>query len=384
MATNETALPTPIEQQPKEKKHASQRTRRIVADVIVYTILTIMAIVWVLPIVWILLQSFTGQQIDSQKMWVPEIWDFEVVKGNRIEYGGRILTFKYTLGAFGNYRQLFTNEIFDKSQTNQLTDSNYNFFATFKDGQIYPGGFMNTLLLSVFCAIFSTLLTLMTSYAFSRLRFKGRQGMMRIIMILGMFPGFLGLIILYQFFYKVLGVDTDGYNLWILVVIYSGGAGMGYYISKGFFDTISKQIDEAAEIDGATRFQIFYKITLPLSKPIIVYQILTSFMGPWAEFITAGYLLRSPQNYENGNPTTVAVQLQNMLGIQDGMRGRYWGQFAAGAVLVAIPTSILFIIMQKNYVSGVTGGAVQGSSPSHNDETRQTGSLVCLCLKGDL
>ena len=179
---------------------------------------------------------------------------------------------------------------------------------------------------------------------------------MKVILLLGMFPGFLGLIVLYEIFklLKMVG------SIWSLIIIYSGGAGMGYYISKGFFDTISKQIDEAAEIDGATRFQIFYKITLPLSKPIIVYQILTAFMGPWAEFITAGYLLRSPQNFENGNPTTVAVQLQNMLGIQDGMRGRYWGQFAAGAVIVAIPTSILFIIMQKNYVSGVTGGAVKG------------------------
>ena len=351
MANTAVAAPAP-----KKEKHASQRTRRIVSDVVIYVILTVMAIVWILPILWILLQSFTGQAGASRSLWIPEIWDFEVVQGHRIIYNGQIKEFNYTLGLFGNYRFLFTNQAY---ANNQQTTSIYNFIGYVSEGQFYPGGFINTLILAVFCAVFSTLFTLMTSYAFSRLRFKGRQLMMRIIMILGMFPGFLGLIILYAFFYKILGVNVKEPNLWLLVVIYSGGAGMGYYISKGFFDTISKQIDEAAMIDGATRFQIFYKITIPLSKPIITYTILTSFMAPWAEYITASYMLGG-QNPQMSNWTLPLILYDMIVGSDAKNIKDYWGQFCAGAIIIAVPTSILFMFMQKNYVGGVTGGAVKG------------------------
>ena len=321
-----------LSQKSKAKHESSLKTRRLVSNILVYVILAVMVVIWILPIVWIVFQSLnTEPGAAGLSRLIPQQW------------------------GFNNFKNIFTNEYTDE-YGNQRNSAFIFFLRITDEGQLYFGSFFYTLFIAVISALISTLFVLATSYAFSRLRFKSRQTMMKIILLLGMFPGFLGLIVLYEIFklLKMVG------SIWSLIIIYSGGAGMGYYISKGFFDTISKQIDEAAEIDGATRFQIFYKITLPLSKPIIVYQILTSFMGPWAEFITAGYLLRSPQNYENGNPTTVAVQLQNMLGIQDGMRGRYWGQFAAGAVIVAIPTSILFIIMQKNYVSGVTGGAVKG------------------------
>ena len=345
---------TLVAPQQKPVRHASQKTRRIVADVIVYALLVVMSIAWVLPIVWVLLQSFTGEAGDSISKWVPGIWDWEVIEGNTIEYGGRLRTFDYTLGAFGNYRFLFTNQVY--SVNNLVEASSYNFMGYVKDGVFYLGGFPNTLLIAIFAAIFSTLLTLMTSYGFSRLRFKGRSMMMRVIMILGMFPGFLGLVILYALFRKILGLPG---NIGLLIVIYSAGAGMGYYISKGFFDTISKQIDEAAMIDGATRFQIFYKITMPLSKPIITYTVLTAFMAPWAEYITANYIL-GPQNPVKDNWTLPLILYKMLNAGQLAERPRYWGQFCAGAVIVAIPTSILFMFMQKNYVGGVTGGAVKG------------------------
>ena len=338
----------------KEKRHASQRTRRIVADVIVYTLLVVMSIVWILPILWIVLQSFTGEYGQSMSKWVPGIWDWEVIEGNTIIYNGQLKTFNYTLGPFGNYVMLFQNLVYNTQ--NKVGPSDYNFIGYVADGHFYMGGFLNTLVIAAFCAILSTMLTLMTSYAFSRLRFKGRQGMMRLIMIIGMFPGFLGLVVLYALFFKVLGWQS---NIWLLILIYSGGAGMGYYISKGFFDTISKAIDEAAMIDGATRFQIFYKITMPLSKPIITYTILTSFMAPWAEYITANYMLGG-QNQQKDN-WTLPLILYHMLNRDElQLRTRYWGQFCAGAVIIAIPTSILFAFMQKNYVGGVTGGAVKG------------------------
>ena len=297
-----------------------------------------MAIIWLAPIVWLVLQSFTGEYgLGSQPKLFPEVWSFE------------------------NYIYLATNMVKKASGSGYIIeDSAFNFFwsTANMEGKFVFGGFMQTLLISVFSAVISTLFTLATAYAFSRLRFKARKPMMRLILILGMFPGFVSLIILYNTF-KILGI---GNSIWTLVICYSGGAGMGYYIAKGFVDTISKQIDEAAMIDGATKFQIFYKITLPLSKPIIVYTVMTSFMAPWAEYITASYMLTGgAQNNKTGTVTTVSVMLYEMVNATEkSLPALYWGQFCAGAVLIAVPISLLFILMQKNYVSGVTGGAVKG------------------------
>lgn len=341
-----------------KKHYASQKAGTIASTTIIYVLLAVLSVVWLLPIVWIVLQSFTGEPgIESMARFVPLVWDFQVVEGAINPVNGR--PFEVSLGAFGNYFLLFQNRVWDPGVG--LVDSAYNFFIRPYDGRMYFGGFLNTLVISVLTTIISTLLVLCTSYAFSRLRFKGRTFMMRLIMILGMFPGFLGLIIIYNLF-KILssaGITFLHQSIWGLVIVYSAGAGMGYYISKGFFDTISKQIDEAAMVDGATRFQIFYKITMPLSKPIIIYTVLTSFMGPWAEYITASYIL-GPANPENSN-STVALVLYRMLNSGDIVsRNKYWPQFCAGAVVVALPTTILFLFMQKYYVSGVTGGAVKG------------------------
>ncbi len=334
MANNEIAL-----SKSKAKKHyASQKAGRITGDVVVYLILTVMALIWLAPIVWLILQSFTGEYgLASQAKLYPSSWSFE------------------------NYIFLATNRVKKATDSGySIEDSAFNFFWSIAnlEGKFVFGGFFQTLIIAIFSAIISTLFTLATAYAFSRLRFKARQPMMRVILILGMFPGFVGLIILYQIF-KILHI---GNSIWTLIICYSGGAGMGYYISKGFFDTISKQIDEAAMVDGATRFQIFYKITLPLSKPIVVYTVLTSFMAPWAEYITASYMLTGgAQNNKTGTVTTVAVMLYEMVNASEkSLPSLYWGQFCAGAVIIALPISILFILMQKNYVSGVTGGAVKG------------------------
>jgi arabinogalactan oligomer/maltooligosaccharide transport system permease protein len=313
-------------------------TRRIIGNVIIYIILAVMSIIWLAPVAWLVLESFN---IDGGLSAAAELWPNSAS----------------SLG-FQNYIGLFTNQFW--SADGIFEDSTYNFFGwTDPDtGVWFMGAFLNTFVISLLTMVISTFLTLASSYAFSRLRFKGRTGMMRAILIMGMFPGFLGIIIMYWIM-DLIGLSG---SIWALVIIYSGGAGMGYYISKGFFDTIPKAVDEAAMVDGATRFQIFYKITLPLAKPIVVYTALTSFMGPWAEYITASYIL-GPQSVNRDN-WTVAVLLQHWSATANGGEGtesgKYWGSFCAGAVLVAIPTSLLFIFLQKNYVSGVTGGAVKG------------------------
>ena len=277
--------------------------RTKIANAIIYVILTVLALIWIFPLVWLILQSFRAE------------------KGAYTTY---ILPKNYT---FNNYIKLFTEtDLFN-----------------------YPRWFMNTLVVAIFTCILSTLMILGTSYTFSRLRFKSRKPMMNVALILGMFPGFMSMTAVYHIL-KSLQLDQ---TLIALVFVYSGGSALGFMISKGFFDTIPKALDEAATIDGATKSQIFWKITLPLSKPIITYTVLTSFLAPWVDFIFVSVIMKD--NYQN---YTIALGLYQMLTREN--VNAYFTQFCAGAVLVAIPITILFIYMQKYYVEGITGGSVKG------------------------
>ena len=191
---------------------------------------------------------------------------------------------------------------------------------------------------------------MMVSYAFSRLRFKARKPLINIGMILGMFPGFMTMIAIY---YLLKAMGLLDLPLVALIICYSAGAGLGYQISKGFFDTIPRALDEAATIDGATRNQIFWKIILPMSKPILVYTVLTSFIGPWTDFILAKIIVgRDIPNY------TVAIGLQMLLDNDHVVNN--FKNFLAGSVVVAVPITTLFLIMQRYYVEGVTAGGVKG------------------------
>lgn len=285
--------------QPSTKSYAA--TRRTV-NIIVYVILAVLAFIWILPIIWLLLQSLRGEEGAYVDYLFPKEW------------------------TFGNYTNLFTNEQ-------------------------YPYGrwLLNTLLVAACSCVISTLFVLMTSYALSRLRFKLRKTFLNIGLILGMFPGFMSMAATYAIM-EVIGLSQ---NLVALVIIYSAGAALGYQISKGYFDTISRSLDEAARIDGATNFQIFYKILLPLTKPIIVYTALTTFISPWTDYIFVSYFMK-----DNIDNYTVAYGLFKMTERES--ITEFFTTFCAGAIVVAIPITILFVIMQKFYVAGVTGGAVKG------------------------
>ena len=295
----------------------SLKGRRIASNVIIYVILTIMCIIWLVPIVWLVLQSFSAEGIAARARWYPSEWTFD------------------------NYKALFAN------WTGFVHSGSVHTY----DGK-FTGWFLNTLIVAVLTTIISTIFVLGTAYALSRFRFKGRNAFMKVNLVIGMFPGFLSMIIMYWVMKEIFHLAG---SYWALVIIYSAGAGGGYYISKGFFDTISKSIDEAAMIDGATRSQIFWKIILPLAKPIVIYTILTSFMAPWGEYITSSYII-GLQNVDNW---TVAIGLYKFMSDNDLMMS-YYTQFAAGSVVVAIPIVTLFFCLQKYYVSGVTGGAVKG------------------------
>ncbi len=284
----------------------SYKVRRIISNSFVYTILAVLGLIWISPLVYLVLHSFRGgASTTTVDYLIPKLEEY----------------------SFENYINLFTN-------TEQLD---------------FPRWFMNTLIVAIFSCIISTLAVLMVSYSFSRLRFKARKPLINVGMILGMFPGFMTMVAIYL----LLDIMGLGRSLVALVICYSAGAGLGYQISKGFFDTIPRALDEAATIDGATRNQIFWKIILPMSKPIVVYTVLTSFIGPWTDFLLAKIIMvDTKENY------TVAIGLQQML--TNEFYIDYYKQFLAGSVVVAVPITILFLFMQRYYVEGVTAGGVKG------------------------
>ena len=278
------------------------RKKRIFADILSYSFLTLLAVVWLLPFFWLIMQSFRkepGQFIDT---FLPKNYTFD------------------------NYIRLFT-------ETNVINFSRM---------------FMNTFVIAVFTCILSTFFVLGVSYCTSRLHFKMRRPYMNMALVLNLFPGFMSMIAVY-FILKALGLTEGAMIPVALVIVFSAGAGTQFYVMKGYMDTIPKALDEAASLDGCTRWQIFTKITLPLSKPMIIYQIVTSFMVPWIDFIFARIIVRAESKYY-----TVAIGLWSML--EKEYVWDWYTRFSAGAVLVSIPVAILFMITQKYYREAMAGG----------------------------
>lgn len=278
--------------------HASMKKKKTIQNIIIYIILIVLSIIWLFPVFWVVMTSFRAEQ----GAYVAYFWpkDFSLV----------------------NYKKLFT-------------DTSQFYFVKW---------FFNTLFVAVGTCILSTFYVLCVSYTFSRMRFKARKPIMNVALILNMFPGFMSMIAVY-YILKGIGVTQ---SLISLIFVYSAGSALSYHIAKGFFDTIPKAIDEAAWIDGATKWKVFTRITIPLSKPIIIYTVLTSFMSPWADFIFAKVILGT--NYDK---YTVAIGLWTML--QKEYITTWYTRFAAGAVVISIPIATLFICMQKYYAEGLSG-----------------------------
>ena len=291
-----------ITQAPKRSRLLGMRARRAVGNTVGQTVLTALALLWLVPLFYLLVQSFRGEPGAWSPTFFPQTWTLD------------------------NYKRLFTETEF-------------------------PRWYGNTLLIATVSCAVTTLFVLAVSYAFSRIRLPARKPLMNVMLILGMFPGFMSMSAVY-FLLKIL---LPGYyqSHISLIIVYSAGAALSYYIAKGFFDTVPKSLDEAARIDGATRAQILTKVILPLAKPIVIYTVLTAFMGPWGDFVFARYI--SMNNVQGMN---VAVGLNSWLSA-DQIPYMYT-QFCAGGVLVALPVTLLFLFLQKYYVEGVTGGAVKG------------------------
>jgi len=230
-----------------------------------------------------------------------------------------------------NFRQLVSNPIFP-------------FFTWLK----------NSLIISTLSTLLTLSLTTLAAFAFSRFRFKGRQSLLKAILLVQSFPNLLAIVALFTISKQIgdvipwLGLNTHAG----LILVYSGGAmGMNIWLMKGYMDTIPRDIDESAHVDGATDWQVFSKLILPLLRPILVVISILSFIGTYGEFIIARTLL------------TQREMQTVMVGLQIFTAGQYtknWGVFAAGALIASLPIMIIYLILQDQIVGGLTQGSVKG------------------------
>ncbi len=282
----------------------SAKWGRRISDGIIYFILSVLGILWVLPICYLVYTAFRETPSTG-------IINTLFPKGLRL--------------GIGNFTKLFGETMFSQ-------------------------WLMNTLLVSISSCLLTTVFILMVSYALSRLRFKMRKPIMNVLLVLGMFPGFMSMIAIY-FILKAMGLTN---SLFALILVYSGSAALSYYICKGFFDTVPKAMEEAAILDGASQPVVFVKIILPMAKPIIVYTVLTSFIAPWCDFIFVNTIISDRSKY------TVSLGLYKMINAEKNSFNDNFTVFCAGAFVVGGIIVTLFMSMQRYYVEGITSGAVKG------------------------
>lgn len=284
----------------KEEISAKRRMKIILHNVLI----AVLAVIWLIPIFWLLCTSFSAYDGMNTSTFFPETWSVK------------------------HYIQVFQSDTVNQ----------------------FSAWFMNTFKIAIFTCIISTAFVLMVAYATSFGNFKARKPLMNVAVILNLFPGVLSMIAVY-FTLKTFGLTNSHVGL---ILVYSASAGLGYLICKGFFDTVPRALCEAARIDGCSEARIFFQMIIPMSRPIIVYTVINSFLTPWMDFVYSKMILNAgiSENY------TVAVGLYKML--DKSLINNYFTVFCCGGVLVSIPICILFLIMQKFYVEGITGGAVKG------------------------
>lgn len=208
--------------------------------------------------------------------------------------------------------------------------------------------YKNSMFVAVLNAVGSVVITSLIAYAFSRYKFIGRKYGLYMFLLLQMFPALMGMVALYILL-NTIGL-TD--SLWGLLLIYLGGQiPFNAWLVKGYFDTIPKELDEAAKIDGAGHLKIFWTIMLPLAKPILAVVALFNFMAPFMDFLLPRIVLTSPENF------TLALGLYNFINDQFSTN---FTRFAAGAILIAIPIALVFLLLQRYLISGLTSGATKG------------------------
>jgi arabinogalactan oligomer / maltooligosaccharide transport system permease protein len=287
-----------------------QRRFSVVARLVIAAILIFFA---VFPVLWIISASFSSSQSLSTQTLVP----------------ARI--------SFVNYQRLFGLD------------------PTYKFGDlVYQKWIFNSVKVATITTLLSLAITTMAAYAFSRMRFAGRVTILKGILLIQVFPNLLAIVAIYVLIFQfgeiipALGLNTHAG----LIMVYLGGSmGINIWLMKGFLDTIPRAIDESGMVDGASHFQIFYHLLLPLLRPILVVIGILSFIGTYGDFILARILLNDVDKY------TLMVGLQIFTA---GQFDQKWGVFAAGALLGALPIMIIYLALQDQIMGGLTAGAVKG------------------------
>lgn len=278
-------------------KKPGMHAKSIADKFLTYSILIIVSLIFVFPCFWLVISCFSKS-------------------GDMYSFNG----FFPSEYSFDSFKLLFTDTVM------------YN----------YMSWFTNTLFVAVVSSLLGTVLVILTAYTISTFEFRGRKALMKGALVLGMFPSFMGMTAVYLLMTQFGFINSHlG-----LALIYAGGAPMGYLVQKGFFDTIPKSIYEAASIDGASNFKIFRSITLPLSKPMLVYTLLTQFAWPWSDYILPKLLLKDKSLW------TVAVGLMSLPETE-------FARFSAGSVFIAVPIVILYFCLSKYLVNGMSAGAVK-------------------------
>ena len=286
------------------KKEKSLRRSRIVDAAWSNALVIVLSILWLVPVFFVIIFSFSDQKT--------------------FFLANSILPTGYT---FDNYIRIFTEE-------DRII--------------MFPHWYGNTLILSICNCVLVTFFTVITAFILSRFRFKGRKALMNITMVLGMFPGFMSMVAVYLIL-SLLGLLG---SYWAMLVYWVAGAGLGYFVTKGYFDTISNDIDEAAKLDGASQARLFFQIYIPLAKPVIIYTALMAFMSPWADYILSSIVISSNE------ARTIGYGLYNLM-TPDNINN-YFTRFCAASVIVAVPIVALYIGLQRFFVAGIAAGAVKG------------------------
>jgi arabinogalactan oligomer/maltooligosaccharide transport system permease protein len=251
----------------------------------------------------------------------------------------------WTVGAsFNPGNSLVSTSIIPKNPTLD----HYNELFEGKESLQYVRWFINSMKISFFTMIGSVITVSFSAYAFSRFRFKGRKNGLTLFLLLQMVPQFSALVALFVLA-QMLGMMNSH---WLLIFLYIGGLiPMNTYLMKGYLDSIPVDLDESARIDGASHTKIFFRILVPLSKPMIAVVAMNGFTGPLGDFVLSSAILRTPESY------TLPIGLYNLV---NQVMGASYTTFAAGAILISIPVAIVFLMLQKNFVSGLTSGGTKG------------------------
>lgn len=273
------------------------RPATTIRSVIVYAIVLLISFIFAFPCIWLILSSFNANgSLLTLDGFFPEVYSFDT------------------------FKTLFTEKV----------------------EHDYMTWFGNTLFVAGISCVISTVLVLAVSYTMSRYRFKSRKQMMKVTLLLNIFPNFMNMTALFVIMTQFDLIN----NLWGLILLYSSGATMGFLVQKGFFDTIPSTIYDAATLDGATDLRVFVSIALPLSKPMIVYTALTAFVWPWSDFMLPKLLLPDKSQW------TVAIGL-------NWLDESKFSIFAAGSVFIAVPIVALYIALSKYLIQGGAAGAVK-------------------------